>query len=382
MLYKYSSSEFKNLRKILCDILIEELSKESLSKELKKLVEILVHFLNVIDENITDFLDKADLEYNSWTDVHIAASGNLLSSYNHTILRAENEKSLNGFKFKELVDAIYVTIYADIYEASLICTETGIKNYLNKTVQDFQYYSDILSDDSFKRLSFLWFSIPKRVFDIHLKQNLSKESLENIKKLQENEDVITKNIETSKKLLKQTQDLKNTLEEQRSEYNFVSLSKGFTSLKDVKKKEMDDEKTIYRILMGCIILIIIAKFLWSIFYLSQENINNLIFITATVSTIFLLLVILYFFRISLSNIKSIRSQILQIDLRITLCQFIHNYNLDTEGLREGMKESFDNFEKVIFAPIVANEDQMPNTFDGLDQITNLLSSITNKGKSS
>lgn len=78
------------------------------------------------------------------------------------------------------------------------------------------------------------------------------------------------------------------------------------------------------------------------------------------------------------NVRSIKSQILQIDLRLTLCQFIHNYDSDTKGLREGMKESFERFESVIFAPIVATEDQMPATFDGLEQLTGLLSSF-NKG---
>jgi hypothetical protein len=43
-----------------------------------------------------------------------------------------------------------------------------------------------------------------------------------------------------------------------------------------------------------------------------------------------------------------------------------------------MKPSFDKFESVIFAPLVATEDQMPATFDGLEQLTGLLSSF-NKG---
>ena len=130
--------------------------------------------------------------------------------------------------------------------------------------------------------------------------------------------------------------------------------------------------------MGLIIVLILVKSTWSAYYLSINDFNSPIFIIVTISTILFLFILLYFFRISLVNVKSIKSQILQIDLRLTLCQFIHNYDSDTKDLREGMKESFGKFESVIFSPLVATEDQMPATFDGLEQLTGLISSF-NKG---
>lgn len=130
--------------------------------------------------------------------------------------------------------------------------------------------------------------------------------------------------------------------------------------------------------MLIIISLIAIKSTWSTYYLSANELNNPVFIIITISTILFLFILLYFFKISLVNVRSIKSQILQIDLRLTLCQFIHNYDADTKGLREGMKESFERFESVIFSPIVATEDQMPATFDGLEQLTGILGSF-NKG---
>ena len=158
------------------------------------------------------------------------------------------------------------------------------------------------------------------------------------------------------------------------------MSNGFRTLREQKKKELNSQGYIYYGLMTVIVLLIVLKSVWSAYYLSSNSFENPIFIIVTISTILFLFILLYFFKISLVNVRSIKSQILQIDLRLTLCQFIHNYDSDTKGLREGMKESFERFESVIFAPIVATEDQMPATFDGIEQITNLLGSITNKGK--
>lgn len=101
--------------------------------------------------------------------------------------------------------------------------------------------------------------------------------------------------------------------------------------------------------------------------------DTYLLIVLSISGVFIVFVLLYFFRISLSNIKSLKSQLLQIDLRLTLCSFIHNYAGDTEVLRnDKTKDSFEKFESVIFSPIVSTEDKMPNTFDGLEQLTAMI----------
>ena len=265
-----------------------------------------------------------------------------------------------------------------MYEGSLIISDSKTKNYFASVTNDLQYYANILSDDIFKRLTYLWFDIPRNIFLVHLDQHLDKEVVDTVENLKKNQIYINEKINLSNSLKNDIKIIQESLDEQKSEYNFVGLSNGFKLLKDSKVAELKSEKFVYNFLMGIIILLIIAKSVWSASYLSNNDFNSPMFIIITVSTVLFLFILLYFFRISLVNVKSIKSQILQIDLRLTLCQFIHNYDSNTKDLREGMKESFSKFESVIFSPLVATEDQMPSTFDGLEQLTGMIGLFNKK----
>ena len=74
----------------------------------------------------------------------------------------------------------------------------------------------------------------------------------------------------------------------------------------------------------------------------------------------------------LVNIKSIKSQIMQLELRMTLCQFIQNYAEKSKELKELNKEGFEKFESLIFSTIVSSDDKIPNTLDGIESLTNLV----------
>ncbi|MBJ9951464.1 hypothetical protein I5735_00115 [Acinetobacter baumannii] len=63
---------------------------------------------------------------------------------------------------------------------------------------------------------------------------------------------------------------------------------------------------------------------------------------------------------------------MQLELRMALCQFIHNYAEDSESLYSKNKNGFEKFENIIFSPIVASDDKIPTTFDGIDQIAKLI----------
>jgi len=92
----------------------------------------------------------------------------------------------------------------------------------------------------------------------------------------------------------------------------------------------------------------------------------------------LLFILLYFFRITLGTLNSVRSQLLQLDLRMTLCQFIQSYSESSKELKEKNKEGFEKFESIIFSSIVASDDKVPSTFDGVEQITKAFNIL--KGK--
>ena len=66
---------------------------------------------------------------------------------------------------------------------------------------------------------------------------------------------------------------------------------------------------------------------------------------------------------------------MQLELRMTLCQFIHNYAENSEILHKKNKEGFEKFENIIFSPIVSSDDKIPSTLDGVEQIAKLIEAI-------
>lgn len=205
------------------------------------------------------------------------------------------------------------------------------------------------------------------------------DKLKTIKDLEQTSSEISKSLDKAKQLKQEIQTLKTYLETQKHEYNFVGLSNGFQKIKKDKEDELKSEHAIYQKLFWGIIIFSILKVVGLVVAYKCLDIKGLELMSLAISTFILLFVLLYFFRISLLNIKSIKSQLLQIDLRLTLCQFISNYGNEIEKMNQTAKESLERFESVIFSPIVPTESQIPATFEGIDQLTNLIG-IINKDK--
>lgn len=86
-----------------------------------------------------------------------------------------------------------------------------------------------------------------------------------------------------------------------------------------------------------------------------------------------MLIILYFVRVILQHVCSVQSQMMQLELRMALCQFIHNYADDSEKLHKKNAAGFEKFENIIFSPLVSSDDKIPTTFDGMEQLAKLVS---------
>lgn len=158
-------------------------------------------------------------------------------------------------------------------------------------------------------------------------------------------------------------------------YNFVGLNKGFQSLREAKKKESSSAFA-FLIFIGAI-MITTPIGAWSWVMLAEHSPPipqiNLIYSAPVLITIELLLV--YFFRITLGQFKSIKAQLLQIDLRMTLCQFIEKYAEYATKIRGDDKELLGKFEAVVFSGLAPDESGIPSTFDGMEHLTNLIKSM-------
>jgi len=170
--------------------------------------------------------------------------------------------------------------------------------------------------------------------------------------------------------------LMGTLSAQEHSINFVNLFNGFSDLANKKIKEKRNSFW-SMIVLGVLTLtpIIIEAFLLHVSDDSQFNKNKLFTIIPAAS---LTLIMLYFFRISLANYTSIKAQILQIDLRKSLCRFVQSYSEFSSTITINDKNPLNKFEEVIFSNIMISEDKIPSTFDGIEQIATLISSL--KGK--
>ncbi|WP_252725573.1 hypothetical protein [Acinetobacter indicus] len=167
--------------------------------------------------------------------------------------------------------------------------------------------------------------------------------------------------------------LESRLEKSKQAYDFVLLNAGFKNLYDQKKGSLTTQKMVnffWIFLLIClpVINLYIGKYLSD---LQQYNWLNALALVLPVIT--LMLICLYFYRIGLQEKRSIQSQMMQLELRMTLCQFIHNYAEDSEKLHKKNAAGFEKFENIIFSPLVSSDDKIPTTFDGMEQLAKLVS---------
>ena len=170
--------------------------------------------------------------------------------------------------------------------------------------------------------------------------------------------------------------LEKRLQKTESAYDFVLLNKGFKNLYEKKENELKIPENNYKWLFRFIVAIpVLELVLFSFLIIKQVTINPISIWYLIVPSITLILFLFYFYRINLVEIRSIKSQMMQLELRMTLCQFIHNYAENSEILHKKNKEGFEKFENIIFSPIVSSDDKIPSTLDGVEQIAKLIEAI-------
>jgi ABC-type sugar transport system permease subunit len=167
--------------------------------------------------------------------------------------------------------------------------------------------------------------------------------------------------------------LRVSLESYQNAFNFVGLYDGFKSLSDQKNKE----KKWSLVFVVCIGVAVFAPLMWeALNSLSSgrkfSTIYDILYLLPVFSITFILI---YYFRVALQNHNSIKAQLSQIELRKTLCQFIQSYSDYSTKIKKEDPESLSKFESIIFSSIITNGDNIPSTFDGLEQVVKLISDL-------
>jgi hypothetical protein len=60
---------------------------------------------------------------------------------------------------------------------------------------------------------------------------------------------------------------------------------------------------------------------------------------------------------------------------MALCQFIQNYAEYSKEIKTKDKSALEKFENLIFSGIVSDEQNLPSTFDGIEQLSKLADAI-------
>lgn len=198
----------------------------------------------------------------------------------------------------------------------------------------------------------------------NLSQNIdeTKNALETLKKVNENID-------------KSTTDATNNLKKFETAFNFVGLYQGFSSLAKAKINEKNWLK-FYLIGIGLLILSPLMFEIWQN-SLPNDSLTPSLSITllklTPIASIEILLI--YYFRVILFNFNSTKTQILQLELRMTLCQFIQDYAKYSTEIKKNDPSALEKFENVIFSGLLADVDKLPSTYDGIEQLTQIFKSL-------
>ncbi len=168
--------------------------------------------------------------------------------------------------------------------------------------------------------------------------------------------------------------LKNTLDSYKDAFNFVGLHQGFGSILDKKQSELSKLR-VFLILFSILLLVPIVGSI--AVKLSMESFGLWDRVSFLLPIMSLEIILIYYFRIMLSSYNSLKAQIVQLELRQTLCQFIQGYSEYAIEIKKADKEVLAKFENIIFSNVLTDEQKIPSTFDGLESIGKLLKSIKN-----
>lgn len=174
-----------------------------------------------------------------------------------------------------------------------------------------------------------------------------------------------------------TFELEKLIKEQHQDLNFVGLSKAFSDL--IKKRTTELIKAsnsvklfgLVSIAFPVLVLLIGAKF--------HSNNFDWSILNYAIPSLTIELLLLYFFRIALRNEYSLKAQLLQLELRYSVCAFIQGYaDFAKKARTKDDDKTLDKFEALVFSGITADIQNIPSQFDGVEQLVSLIKGIRGK----
>lgn len=173
----------------------------------------------------------------------------------------------------------------------------------------------------------------------------------------------------------QVESIKQNLKEATSSYNFVGLVDGFRHLAITKTAER--RVAFWSLIVLAVVMVTPPTFqiTYVLSHVDAVDLKKELLLYTLPTILALEVILLYFFRVVLAQFRSVKAQVLQLDLRIALCQFIESYAEYSVSVSKDSPSALAKFEAVVFSSLVPESEGIPSTFDGAEQLANLIKSI-------
>lgn len=153
----------------------------------------------------------------------------------------------------------------------------------------------------------------------------------------------------------------------------TSLSKAFGELKDQKAKQLKLPR--YAMAFFSILVLIAISIELGFVLLGTSGIELPWYwlLIKSLGFIFVALFLVYFFRVALSQYNTIRNEMLQLEIRESLCQFIPAYRQFTKFT----DCSVEDFARHIFSPLQVTNNSTPHPMDSMGALLQVINEAKN-----
>jgi len=262
--------------------------------------------------------------------------------------------------------------------------ENGTK-LLHKYKEPSKKYSDSFNN----QIYFIWNIMPFQISDFKnsLKFETIKTNFKNdIKSILDKE--LPKEKEEINKLKEFIEKSKKQLKDYKQEFSFINLNQAFFHL--AKSKKISKNIVLVLLIILSIIIVYIPYFYYeksflikeisNAFNLSLEGKNNLplyIMMSGFIPMFLIESIFLYFFRIVLHKYNSLVDQIVQLETKQAIIQFIESY-VDYQKDKNLSQDDLSKFEDIIFSKISPNLKDVPDLPNVITLIESLSKAIRTK----
>jgi hypothetical protein len=277
----------------------------------------------------------------------------------------QNSFRMPVFMSTNILERLDKLVPSSEYETQFIWIERSLPSALTM---------DMLTSPEFKTMRAMANDVNgfEEKFDEKVNKGMEKanEKIESYKK--EIKPLILKANQSQKSL----SEYEEKLTEYKNDYNFVLLSKAFSNLLQAKRSELSKNKTTTNRLftfLAFIPLLVLINHIFG-FYKVEINIDAIAYYLPILS---LEVLVFYYMRLYYIEGRTIKTQILQIEQRLSLCEFIHDY-VETKNKTGADKDSWSLFEKLIFSPIQLSSENIPSLLDGASAVAEVVGKVIPK----